>query len=94
MNNKNNDLNKNLVASIVESTLFQAGNPVWEIVDLKLKEHGLTFENCLEHPSHLRDILQQNFASSYREIVKKIMDRFDGLNTNEPVNAFIKTLSE
>jgi len=94
MSNKNNDLDKHLVGSIVESTLFQAGNPIWEIVDLKLKERGLTFENCLEHPSYLKDILQQNFGSSYREIAKKIMDRFDGLYTNEPINAFIKTLSE
>ena len=82
------------MASIVESTLFHTGNPVWDIVNLKLKERGLTFENCLEHPDHLKDILQQNFGSSYREIAKKIMDGFNGLKTNEPVNAFIKTLSE
>ena len=88
------DFQKNLIRISIERTLMGLGSDEYEMVRQKLKsEYKFGFEDCLEHPKILKKVLCDFFASSYKELVEKIIVALSGFLLHAPIDSFISEIT-
>ncbi|HMK33063.1 MAG TPA: hypothetical protein VK431_05510 [Nitrosopumilaceae archaeon] len=95
MNLDKEQLRKALVSLSIERTLLKMGEPVYEKVIKQLsREYHCYLPDCYEHPEYLNNVLKTVFGNSYISIVEAIKKELDGQLMEQPIEIFIRAISE
>ena len=75
----NEELLGDVVASIVEKTLMNAGLSKYSQVRDILADKNITFGDCYKNPEVLNFALKHTFSNSYQTIIEEIRNEIGGL---------------
>lgn len=82
-----------LVSVTISQSLYEISEAVHDDVGNALyKKYNAYFDNCLEHPEYLIDILQNIFGDGYISIVNNINKRLEEFSYQKPINKFLLEL--
>ena len=94
-NDSHQDVQKALISFVIERVLLDVGKLALDDVGHKLYErHQCYFADCLEHPEHLKQILQELFGDSHKSITDKIQHRLAELDDQKLIANFIAIISK
>jgi len=95
MNVDSNHARKALVAFVIEKALLRIGKSALDQVSNSLyEEHHCYLGDCYEHPEYLAKALKNLFGKSHTVIVKSIKEELTEFVEHEPVERFLKAISE
>lgn len=83
-----------MVALAIETVLLEIGKPTFQEVTGKLfRDYKCFLADCYEHPEYLKKILQDLYGKSSVTIIESIKKQLEGFETQQGIDAFIKTIS-
>ena len=89
-----NLVKKGLVTVIIEKSLLDLGQPVYEQVLWALnKEYKCYLPDCYEHPEYLSAILKKLFGNVYLHIIKSINKELEEFSHTEHVEKFLEVIN-
>lgn len=83
------EVERDVVHLVVEKTLFRISRETCELVGTHLKQkYNCHFDQCLEHPEYLLDILASIYGNSAKSIVQSILDEISDLSMTPNLERF------
>jgi len=93
MDNHTN-MERELITVAVKHALLQMGTAELEMVEYQLKnDYNCTIGECLEHPGHLKQVLNQLFGFCCEDILSTIEYVIKGGNIDSQVKKFLTVLN-
>jgi len=88
-------IKKALVAVSIEHVLFDMGTPVFDEVTRALHDkYNCYIPDCFDHPEYLKEVLKELYGNSYKNIVKSVHKQLDEFADQQPIEEFLKAISE
>ena len=95
MDATNDQIKKALVTISIEHALLEMGTPVLDEVTRALYDNYKCYvPDCFDHPEYLKEVLKELYGNSYSNIVKSIHKHLDEFIVQEPIEEFLKAISE
>lgn len=88
------NMKRELITVAVEHALLQMGKPELEMVKSRLRDdYNCTIGDCLDHPEHLKQVLNELFGYCYEDILSTLEYVVRGGNINSQVEKFLMGLN-
>ena len=88
------NMKQELITVAVEYALLQMGKPELEMVKSRLRDdYNCTIGDCLDHPEHLKQVLNELFGYRYEDILDTINRVVRDGNINSRVEKFLMGLN-
>lgn len=89
------EIERDVIHLIVEKRLFSISKQTCDLVGNRLQEkYGCYFDQCLEHPEYLLDILSEAYGASAKNIVNQILDDLEHLSITPKIESFQTRLTK
>jgi hypothetical protein len=91
----NGQIKRALVTISIERVLLEMGKPVFdEVVHALHDKYNCYVPDCFDHPEYLKEVLEELYGNSYKNIIKSIHKHLDEFANQKPIEEFLKAISE
>lgn len=91
----NGQIKRALVSLSIERALLEMGTPVLdEVVRALYDNYKCYIPDCFDHPEYLKEVLKELYGNTYSNIIQSIHKYLDEFASQQPIEEFLKAISE